>query len=221
MIKWAITLAAAFMSASILLGAQPPGTRASGAPSGVPGVSNNGTSQSGYANAKRTDRARHHADSRNAKWLPQWNKDRGYGLYRPRNWAGSYGFFDYGYFSPYPDPSIDKDAGYRTGYGPGETADHLVRPRDESGSQDKTNAQITIAAPAGTEIWIDDAKVADSGGQVYTFPTPPLEPSRRYTYTIKARWREHEQSVTQSQDVAFTAGAGVMVRFPKPADPGK
>jgi uncharacterized protein (TIGR03000 family) len=83
------------------------------------------------------------------------------------------------------------------------------------------SAQITIAAPAGTEIWINDEKVAGSGDRVNTFPTPPLEPSRRYTYTIKAQWLDHEQKITQSQEVAFTAGAGVMVRFPKLAEPGK
>jgi uncharacterized protein (TIGR03000 family) len=75
--------------------------------------------------------------------------------------------------------------------------------------------------PIGSEIWINDAKVAGSGGRVYTFPTPPLEQSRRYTYTIKAQWLDHEQQMTQSQEVAFTAGAGVMVRFPKLAEPGK
>ena len=229
MIKRAITLASAFMSASILVGAQQPGSNpSSGAPSGVPGASNNGTSQSGspwssrYANPTGTDSARHHADSRDAQRFPQSNKDRGYGVYRPRNWTGAYGYADYGYFSPYPDPSTDqRDTGYPTGYGPYEPADYPSTPRDESGTQDKTSAQITIAAPAGTEIWIDDAKVAGSSGPVYAFPTPPLEPNRRYTYTIKARWLEHEQSITQSQEVAFTAGAGVMVRFPKPVEPGK
>jgi uncharacterized protein (TIGR03000 family) len=56
---------------------------------------------------------------------------------------------------------------------------------------------------------------------VYTYPTPPLEQNQRYTYTIRAQWLDHEQKMTESQEVAFTAGAGVMVRFPKPAEPGK
>jgi len=224
MIRQAITLASAFLSVSIA-GAQQPGNNSNGGGSSspAPGAAHNGSQagvpwNSGKANPTRSDSAQHHADSRDGR---QWNKDRGYGAYRQRNWAGSYGFSDYGYFSPYPDPSINQgSAGYPTGYGPYETANSPA-PRDEAPTNDGMSAQITIASPAGTEIWINDTKVTGSGGRVYTFPTPPLERSRRYTYMIKAQWLDHEQKITQSQEVAFSAGAGVMVRFPKLAEPGK
>jgi uncharacterized protein (TIGR03000 family) len=232
LIRQVITLASAFLSASILLGAQPSGSnRASGGPSSVvPGgsASNKGTSQtpgpwsSGHANPTGADSAQRHTDSRDDHGLPQSNNYRGYRAYRPPNWAGFYGYSDYGYFSPYPDPATEQaDAGYPTGYGPYETADYSSIPRDESVTTGGTSARITIATPAGTEIWVNDTKVASPGGRVYTFPTPPLEQNRRYTYTIRAQWLDHEQKVTQSQEVAFAAGAGVMVRFPKPAEPGK
>jgi uncharacterized protein (TIGR03000 family) len=193
----------------------------------VPGASHNGSQtgaswSGGRANPTDAERASHRTDSRDGHRLPQSNKDFPYRAYRPRNWAGSYGYADYGYFSPYPDPSTDQgDAGYPTGYGPYEAADHPSPPRDESGTEEGTSAQITVVTPVGSEIWINDAKVAGSGGRVYTFPTPPLERSRRYTYTIKAQWLDHEQQITQSQEVVFGAGAGVMVRFPKLAEPGK
>jgi uncharacterized protein (TIGR03000 family) len=229
MLRRAITLASAFLSVSIAAGAQQPGNNGTGGgPSSVvPGGSHSGSQagvpwNSGYLNPAGADSAQHRTDFRDGHRLPQSNKDLPYRAYRPRNWAGSYGYADYGYFSPYPDPSTDQgDAGYPAGYGPYETADHPSSPRDESATGEGVSAQITVVMPAGTDIWINDAKVAGGGGQVYTFPTPPLERSRRYTYTIKAQWLDHKQKVTQSQEVAFTAGAGVMVRFPKLAEPGK
>jgi uncharacterized protein (TIGR03000 family) len=57
--------------------------------------------------------------------------------------------------------------------------------------------------------------MAAGAGMVRTFQTPPLDPDQKYRYRIRAAWmRPDGQTVDQKQEVVFSGGAGVTVRFP-------
>jgi uncharacterized protein (TIGR03000 family) len=80
-------------------------------------------------------------------------------------------------------------------------------------------ANLTVTVPADAELWFDGTKTV-STGPVRLFHSPPLEPGRRYTYDIRARWQEDGRDVTQTQTVPVTAGADHNVSFPLPSAAG-
>jgi uncharacterized protein (TIGR03000 family) len=54
----------------------------------------------------------------------------------------------------------------------------------------------------------------ESTGTTRYFRSPPLEQNRRYTYRIRARWKEEGRMIAQTQRVHFHAGDGITVAFP-------
>jgi uncharacterized protein (TIGR03000 family) len=82
-------------------------------------------------------------------------------------------------------------------------------------------SRIVISTPKDSEIWVDRTKIG-SVSPVREFRTPPLEPDRKYRYTIRAIWTGADgQPVTETRNVVFPAGMGVFIHFPgrpKPAD---
>jgi uncharacterized protein (TIGR03000 family) len=137
----------------------------------------------------------------------------GYGGYGYPYWdyggyASSYPYTDYGYdsYGDIPDYGGSDSYAPDTGseYGP------MPRPADIS-------SRVTITAPKGAEVWVDGTSIgAVSTSKV--FRTPPLDPDRQYHYTIRATWPGADgRPVTQSQEVTFPAGEGVIVHFPGPA----
>jgi uncharacterized protein (TIGR03000 family) len=125
-----------------------------------------------------------------------------------RNWSYPryYGYYPYsGYADYYPDTSSPDwssppyDSGYYGSYGDVTSSD--------------ARAQITVSVPADAEIWFEGTKMT-STGSVREYQSPPLTPGSRYTYDIRARWNENEHEVTQTQQVEFTAGTHVSVKFP-------
>jgi uncharacterized protein (TIGR03000 family) len=92
-------------------------------------------------------------------------------------------------------------------YIPSAGADEeTARPAD-------TTAHIKVLMPAGADLWFDGWK-SRSTGAVRKLQSPPLTPGRRYTYTVRAHWEENGREVTQTQQVAVSAGAHVVVNFP-------
>ena len=50
-----------------------------------------------------------------------------------------------------------------------------------------------------------------------TRKSPPLEPGHDYAYTVKARWVERGQMVTQERPAVVGANRTTVVDFTKPA----
>ena len=61
------------------------------------------------------------------------------------------------------------------------------------------------------------ARVQARRRSVREFDTPPLAQGKQFKYTVKATWKEDNKDVTQTQQVTFTAGEIVQVKFPVPA----
>jgi uncharacterized protein (TIGR03000 family) len=139
--------------------------------------------------------------------------------YGNRSYYGSYGYYPYyynsypygsGYYDSYqgvapvyPDSysaSTTPDVGYQSFYPPA-----TVQP--------DTIAHITVNVPAGAQLSFDGAPTTTTG-PVRQFDSPALTPGSRYSYEVQARWNENGQEVTQTQQVAVTAGVRVSVSFP-------
>jgi len=70
--------------------------------------------------------------------------------------------------------------------------------------------------PEDATLWFDGTRTS-STGRLRHFQSPPLEPGRRYRYTLQARWREKGREVTQMQHLRLLAGDDVVITFPAPA----
>jgi uncharacterized protein (TIGR03000 family) len=146
--------------------------------------------------------------------------------YRPyygyRNYNYSY-YPDYG-SSPLPDNTSEPwytatGGSYPPAYdiAPGSdnsasgTVQSLYPPTDIIPTN--TPARISLRVPDNAEVWFDGEKTT-STGRDRQFRSPPLTSGERYSYKIRARWVENGREVTQTQQVAVSAGANVNVSFP-------
>jgi uncharacterized protein (TIGR03000 family) len=140
----------------------------------------------------------------------------------------SYGYYPYGYgYSPYDSAYADDsswypglDEAYSPGYAGGLTS---VSPLSGASQGPSSSAQadvpthVTVRVPAGADIWINGSQTY-SAGPVREFQSPPLTPGQQYTYEFRARWKDDDsREVTQTQQVAVTAGAHARVDFPVPS----
>jgi uncharacterized protein (TIGR03000 family) len=158
----------------------------------------------------------------------------GYLYYPFYGYPYSYGYYPYSYgYNPYPygyypDYSSDSgDSSWYPGldeeYSPGSTAGFTsVSPlpgnsqEPSPSAQADTTAHVTARVPVGADVWINGLKTY-SEGPVREFQSPPLTPGQQYTYEFQARWKDDDgREVTQSQQVAVTAGAHARVDFPIP-----
>lgn len=73
-------------------------------------------------------------------------------------------------------------------------------------------ATITVKAPPGATVYVDDRKTA-STDPVRTFSTPALPAGREFAYVIKAELVRNGQPETLTQKVPFRAGERVTVDF--------
>jgi uncharacterized protein (TIGR03000 family) len=143
-----------------------------------------------------------------------------------------YSFDPYGYppydTYPYVWPSPTYDPGYPGMYGDvapyyGDGAPPAAPPAGVSQSfyppatvttSSAARAHVTVNVPAGAQVWFDN-HLTTTSGSVRQFDSPVLTPGGRYGYVVRARWNENGREVTQTQQVAVTAGANVEVAFPQ------
>ena len=72
---------------------------------------------------------------------------------------------------------------------------------------------MTVLVPAAdAQVWFED-KATTQQGMERVFQSPPLEPNQKFTYTIKARWMENGQVVTQERQAHVEAGRSITVNF--------
>jgi uncharacterized protein (TIGR03000 family) len=110
----------------------------------------------------------------------------------------------------FPDPL----PGYPYSYGPwhgfrSHAAPVVIVDAPPAGLQ----AAVDVQSPAGAELWIEGVKTEQAGAS-RSFLSPPLTPGKRYTYEIRARWKEGGREVEQKQEVVIQAGSRVNVSFP-------
>jgi uncharacterized protein (TIGR03000 family) len=164
-----------------------------------------------------------------------WGYNRGWYGYRPY-YGGYYGYYPYGYYPYYDSSPYYSDLGSglldvpayannnyqpaplsldRTPFGGSVLSSDQPSLASPSPAQADTVAHVTVIAPSGARLWFDDTPTT-STGSLREFVSPPLTPGGRYTYDIKASWKENGREVTQTQKVDVTAGARVNVNFPAP-----
>jgi len=108
------------------------------------------------------------------------------------------------FYNLYGSGTPSYSAGYQSWY-----------PPVTSPTQPDLMAHVTVEVPTDARVWFD-GKATTSTGVSREYDSPPLTPGHRYSYAIKASWKEHGQEVTQTQQVDVTAGAQITVRFPAP-----
>ncbi len=76
--------------------------------------------------------------------------------------------------------------------------------------------EIDVRVPPDAEIWFDGAKTTLTG-PFRRFVSPPLALGHEYAYTVKVRWNENGNEVTQSRRVTVRPGEQVSIAFPTAA----
>ena len=155
--------------------------------------------------------------------------------YSPYSYPYGYGYppYPYGYdpydsgYAAYSSSSSDDSSWYpglSEAYSPGVSADGFTSVSPLSGGsqgltpsgQPDTTAHVTVRVPAGADVWINGSKTY-SAGPVREFQSPSLTRGQQYTYEFRARWKDDDgREVTQTQQVAVTAGGHARVEFPVP-----
>jgi uncharacterized protein (TIGR03000 family) len=148
-------------------------------------------------------------------------------------YAYSYPYADSSYAYPYSGAAYD--LGYPGGYGdvqpyypddytsvmpPAADYQSFYPPSTLSTTPADTRAHVTVRVPADAQVWFEGTATT-STGPVREFYSPALTSGQRYVYTIRARWTENGQDVTQTQQVYVTAGSQVELEFPLPPKPAK
>jgi uncharacterized protein (TIGR03000 family) len=147
---------------------------------------------------------------------PYWGY--GYAGY-PYSYYNSWYPYGLGYAYSYPDYSYSYPDNTYPDYGVAPDDYGTYPPDDGYGNapsySDTATSRMTITAPPGADIWVEGVKIGSGAGAVRVFQTPPLNPDQQYRYRVRAVWTGSDgRTVDQSQEVVFSGGAAVAVRFP-------
>jgi uncharacterized protein (TIGR03000 family) len=141
----------------------------------------------------------------------------GYGRYRP--YYGGYGYYDYYPYSYNTYPYVESDEDVTPSDPHGYPTVTLPASSDQAGSsaatgsdQPDANAHVTVNVPADAQVWFDDTPTTSTGPTRH-FDSPPLTAGGRYSYEIRASWKENGREVTRTQKVEVTPGAHASVSF--------
>jgi uncharacterized protein (TIGR02246 family) len=88
-----------------------------------------------------------------------------------------------------------------------------ARPANAPAAQ--AAAIITIAVPPNAEVFFDGTATTQTGSE-RSFVSPLLDAGRKYSYEIRARWRENGRIVQRSQKLSVSGGDSVRVDFLSP-----
>lgn len=136
-----------------------------------------------------------------------------YGLgYYPGYYSSYYGSYAPGYYLYAPGYTYSATPGSYQAFYP--STGSIGAPAMPTGVDRVVHFDIRV--PADAEIWFDGAKT-ESVGPAREFVSPALVPDHRYTYEIRARWKEGGREVTQTRRVTVHAGERVSLTFPEKA----
>jgi len=106
--------------------------------------------------------------------------------------------------------------GYGFGYNPPQIqVNYTVEPPEPTGparnfavpaplGNDPTVAKLTLQAPTGAEVWLNDKKVEMNGTK--SFVSPALKPDDTYTFAVRVTWMENGKSVEEKRTLVVKAG---------------
>ena len=107
------------------------------------------------------------------------------------------------------DMARPENAGYMYG-----SADDNRQTGREGERQDAnrrgSEALIDVMLPPNAEVWINNEKTKQTGG-IRSFVTPPLDPDRDATFTLKAKWKAGDRTVEETRHITMRAGERVML----------
>jgi uncharacterized protein (TIGR03000 family) len=86
------------------------------------------------------------------------------------------------------------------------------RKQEDRAREPAAPAKLTIKLPAEAVMYVDGVKCPLTSGS-RSFATNPLEPGRKYYYTIRADLDRNGTLLTQSQKVVVESGRQVTVEF--------
>ncbi len=79
-----------------------------------------------------------------------------------------------------------------------------------------SQAQLVLNVPdPNAQVWIQGVQIQGNGRQ-RIYASPPLESGFDYTYEIRVRWRQNEQTNDQTRSVPIRAGQQAVVDFARP-----
>jgi uncharacterized protein (TIGR03000 family) len=85
-------------------------------------------------------------------------------------------------------------------------------PSDTLVSSSPRPARITVNLPTDARLYIDNV-FCPLTSSTRSFPTPPLQPGREFSYTLRAEVTRDGQTRVQSQRITVGAGRQVNVEF--------
>jgi len=77
---------------------------------------------------------------------------------------------------------------------------------------DQTVSVTVLVPTVDAQVWFENAATQQQGME-RLFSSAPLQPNQTFVYTIKARWMQGGQAVTQERRVNVQAGQSVTVNF--------
>lgn len=140
----------------------------------------------------------------------------GYGVGYPFGYR--YGYYNYPY-SYYGDQSYSYSypGNYYTN-GDDDDYGNVVPPTEYRVSRPVTDiARMEVRLPdPQAKFWVDGKEMTTTG-TVRHFKSPQLDPSRQFTYNVKAEWNDNGNPVTESRQVKVQANGLAVVDFNKPS----
>jgi uncharacterized protein (TIGR03000 family) len=114
---------------------------------------------------------------------------------------------------PEREPGSTERGRTGTDLGPSSSGQEGTSPQQGRGPAPAT---IIVRLPADARLLIDDAATR-STSSVRTFQTPPLEPGKEFSYTLRAERLSNGQPVSVRQEITVRAGevTRVELRFPE------
>jgi uncharacterized protein (TIGR03000 family) len=131
---------------------------------------------------------------------------------------------NFGYYNPAPayrpGPSYLPSRGYGSSrmYGGHYHLYHAYTPHmgripQEEKPPPDLMAHLTVLVPANAELWFNGTKVTGKEGTVRKFASPALTPGQRYSYEVRAQWKQNGQTITKTHELTVKAGAHIDVYF--------
>jgi uncharacterized protein (TIGR03000 family) len=117
--------------------------------------------------------------------------------YAPAGYGGGYG--GYGWGAPMPLAGV--------GGSPGEPDKKIEgKPGETRTPVEPTRARLHLEVPAEARLYIN-GRLMRTASAVRAFDTPPLEPGRAYSYTLRAEVVRGGKTVSDTREVEVRAGA--------------
>jgi uncharacterized protein (TIGR03000 family) len=127
------------------------------------------------------------------------------------NYGNSYGNYGSQYQRGFRGNSYYNTVPYNTVpyYTTPETTTSLYTPSDTS-----QIATLNVQLPTSdAQLWLNDTFTTSPTGMDRQFQSPPLDPAKNYSYTVKIRWTDDGKVMEKTKDVKVEPGKTSTVSF--------